>query len=554
MTKRQIEGDVVRVQAVRPHYNHTDSSNGLFTVTSTASRSDTAVVHIDIQVDPSGKEIVLWDDILVAFKSAVNVRHNTRVLPFLKDEQLNTAKPLRIAAIPNVTLDVYIEGNITQERRDTARSHSASPHTLPPPKRGPQYDPLEQAYLTLLPFEDLTISTPASTDESTNTNGTVDPDVSSPTGGSSTTPTLFNVIEDIKVKAKQGDISAQYDLGRVFFHGEEDVKKDFEAAMHWFLRAAERKHPKAQFCVGLMHHQGLGVAKDHKQAAAWLLKAANQQVLEAQSLLGGMYLHGLGVQEDSLRALQWLLAAANEGNADAQCNIGDMYRDGTSPFSQDYSKAMEWYLKAADQGHASAQVEIGVLYASGQGVRFRDEATALEWFLKAAKQGDRRGQFLAGTLYKLDQGLRDYSKAMEWYLKAARQDWVQAQAALGQMYEKGHQGVVEQDYPKAMEWYIKAAEQGDLDAQARLGNMYYEGRGLERPNYVKAKEWYLKAAKRESKDALYGLAMMYKTGQGVNRSFYEAKRLFRLVGDGAIDALMDTEREEHEEEAYRQQH
>lgn len=48
------------------------------------------IVHVDIHQDPAGKDIVLWEDILVAFKSADNVRHKTRVLTFLKDESFNT--------------------------------------------------------------------------------------------------------------------------------------------------------------------------------------------------------------------------------------------------------------------------------------------------------------------------------------------------------------------------------------------------------------------------------------------------------------------------------
>ncbi|KAF9908261.1 hypothetical protein EC991_010101 [Linnemannia zychae] len=481
------------------------------------------------------KEIVYWSDILTAFKGAVNVRHNTRILPFLQDN----IRPLRIAAIPNATLDVYIESNITQERRDTAGTYSASPHTLPPRKRDPEYDPQEQAYWKLKSLGDLTISTPASTDESINTSGREDSDGTPPANSSPTTPTPHSAIMQIADKAKEGDMSAQFELGKAYFYGRKGVPENYEAAKDWFLLLTRRKHPEAQYYVGLMYYHGMGVSVDHKAAATWFLKAANQQVLDAQSVLGEMYLYGHGVQKNSLRALQWLLAAANEGDADAQCNIGNMYKHGTSPFSQDYTMAMEWYLKAAEQDHASAQFQIGVLYVYGHGVLFNDEKTALKWLLKAAKQGNEWAQFLAGSIYMTDPGLRDYSKAMKWYLKAARQDCIPAQFALGKMYETGHQGVIEQDYSVAMEWYIKAAKQGYLDAQARLGNMYYDGRGLERPDYVKAKGWYLKAAKRESKDALYGLAMMYRDGRGVNRSFDEAKRLFSLAG--AVDAFLDTE-------------
>lgn len=43
------------------------------------------IYHVDTHPDPeTQKEIVLWDDILQAFGNAVQVRHKTRVVPFLK--------------------------------------------------------------------------------------------------------------------------------------------------------------------------------------------------------------------------------------------------------------------------------------------------------------------------------------------------------------------------------------------------------------------------------------------------------------------------------------
>lgn len=43
------------------------------------------IFHVEIHPDPeTQKEIVLWDDILQAFNNAVQVRHKTKVVPFLK--------------------------------------------------------------------------------------------------------------------------------------------------------------------------------------------------------------------------------------------------------------------------------------------------------------------------------------------------------------------------------------------------------------------------------------------------------------------------------------
>lgn len=49
------------------------------------------IYHVDTQFDPdTQKEVVLWDDILHAFRHAVQVRNKTRVVQFLKGKDLRT--------------------------------------------------------------------------------------------------------------------------------------------------------------------------------------------------------------------------------------------------------------------------------------------------------------------------------------------------------------------------------------------------------------------------------------------------------------------------------
>ncbi|KAG0360702.1 hypothetical protein BGX24_005507 [Mortierella sp. AD032] len=566
MTKRLLEDDVEeRFQAVRPVYNQSNYNSGgslTTTTTSTTSRSESDIVHIDIHLDTNGKEIVLWADILVAFKGADNARHNIRVLPFLKDENLVELEPLRIAAVPNATLDIYIEGNITQDGRDAARMRAATSQiqTPPPRKRGPQFDP-EAAFLRKLEFEFEGFHVSTTADESIGIDGKDQSDSTSSItdDDTDTIPTPYDTIMQLSKKAKEGDVSAQVELGLKCLLGyEDDLPQDSEMAMYWFLQAANRGHAIAQMQVGLFYFDGGGgVQKDLNTAASWFLKAANRQQVDAQILLGVMYLRGWGVQQDHYRALQWLLPAANRGNAKAQHEIGSIFEAGTPLFSQDYPKAMEWYLKAADQAYADSQVSIGELHFAGHGIPVRDETTALEWFLKAAEQGSKNGQFKAGVCYEEVPGLRDYPKAMEWYLKAAQQGHQESQFRIGRMYGEGDKGV-DKDYTVAMEWYLKAAKQGHVSAQVRLATIYLRGKGVKRDDLIeaedliKAAEWYREAVKQGSEDAQYALGMMYKNGQGVAHSFTDAKKLFKHLADHghfkirkmATDAYKETDHEE----------
>lgn len=51
--------------------------------------SPSEIIHIETTFDPdTQKEVVLWDEILQAFDNAVQVRHKTKVIPFLKGKDL----------------------------------------------------------------------------------------------------------------------------------------------------------------------------------------------------------------------------------------------------------------------------------------------------------------------------------------------------------------------------------------------------------------------------------------------------------------------------------
>ncbi|KAG0282803.1 hypothetical protein BGZ96_012817, partial [Linnemannia gamsii] len=67
--------------------------------------------HFD---DVSDKNIILWDDILAAFKDVVHVRAGVKILPLLKDRNFKTLEPFRIAAVPGVTLEVVVTGQLVR--------------------------------------------------------------------------------------------------------------------------------------------------------------------------------------------------------------------------------------------------------------------------------------------------------------------------------------------------------------------------------------------------------------------------------------------------------
>jgi len=295
-------------------------------------------------------------------------------------------------------------------------------------------------------------------------------------------------IDQVRIKAEQGNAQAQFSLGVMYTEGEGVVQDDKEAVA-WYRKAAEQGYTMAQITLGLMYFIGDGVAENHKEAVKWFSKSAEQGEETAQYYLGVMYDNGYGVIEDNKEAVKWYRKAAEQGHAKAQYLLGTMYAFGRG-VPQNDKEAVKWWTKSAEQGDTVAQRSLGVMYADGKGVS-QDYKEAIKWTIKSARQGDATAQSNLGFAYANGQGVpQDYKEAGRWYTKAAEQGDAKAQYSLGLMYVTG-QGV-SQDIKEAVKWLTKAAEQGLAEAQLELGGAYASGQGVIE-DYVEAYKWVLLA-------------------------------------------------------------
>ena len=64
---------------------------------------------------------------------------------------------------------------------------------------------------------------------------------------------------------------------------------DYPVAAKWFGQAAVEGDAEAQYRLGMLQRQGLGLGKNPQQAAEWLRKAATQGHSAAKTALSDMY-------------------------------------------------------------------------------------------------------------------------------------------------------------------------------------------------------------------------------------------------------------------------
>lgn len=165
--------------------------------------------------------------------------------------------------------------------------------------------------------------------------------------------------------------------------------KDYAKAIRLLIPLAEQGNPIAQYGLGAIYADGLGVNRDYSEAAKWFRKSAEQEHPPAQTALGTLYGRGDGVPQDDTEAMIWYRKAAEQGDAGAQWRVGAMYAKGQS-VSKDYAEAEKWFRKAAFRGNPHGQFWLGRLYLEGWGVG-QNVAEAAMWYKLAVDKFRKAG-------------------------------------------------------------------------------------------------------------------------------------------------------------------
>ena len=273
-------------------------------------------------------------------------------------------------------------------------------------------------------------------------------------------------------------LAASASFGGALEDGDAALKqKDYPKAMSALLPLAREGNTVAQYNVGVMYSNGLGIEKNEPEAVKWYRKAADHGHANAQVNLGLAYDGGRGVEKDPKKAMEWYSRAARQGSAMAQNNIGSLYFKGEG-VKKDDKIAVEWYSKAAQQGLPVAQNSLGGMYVKGWGVE-KDVNKGLEWIMKAAEQGLPSARENAFKIY-YNNGQPGNAEAMHnvatmclqgwagkqkpqdcitWYEQAAKLGIDASRNSLAQIYDKGLFGIAP-DAKKAQYWKAQIGKKG----------------------------------------------------------------------------------------------
>jgi hypothetical protein len=187
--------------------------------------------------------------------------------------------------------------------------------------------------------------------------------------------------------------------------------KNYELACREWKASADAGLAEAQFDLGVLYAQGLGVRRDLTEAANWYRKSAEQGNPEAEFALGQLYSRGWGVPRDEADAIRWF-QMANSVESDGPPTDWSPVEGYGMP--RDFKQAAYWYQRAADKSHPEAEFNLGRLYPGGNGVK-RDQEQAALWISAAATQGFAPAMADLGGRYDTASGVaRDGKLAYFW--------------------------------------------------------------------------------------------------------------------------------------------
>lgn len=302
------------------------------------------------------------------------------------------------------------------------------------------------------------------------------------------------------------------------------------------IKSARLGLPDAQYEVGLMYANGIGVVQDFKQAMHWIRLSAERGHVPAQYLLGTRYATGVAIDKDEHQAFTWFLRAASQNHPKAYFRLGKLHAVARP------QAAFACFLKAAELGVSEAQLAVAQAFARGDGVA-ADVSQALHWCKASAEQGLAAAQHTLADMYAQGRDApADLEAAFFWYRRAAAQRYAPAQVAMELLDAGGsgrnqvlsqrnrRKGAAERRQPSADEW-INAAEHGDANVWYHLGVMFETGMAVPE-DLIQAEYWYSRAAHGDDVRAQLALARLLQARQEASATNW----LQRAAERGSVEA------------------
>src|SRR5687767_5815613 len=229
-------------------------------------------------------------------------------------------------------------------------------------------------------------------------------------------------VEQIRIKASEGNPSAQVDLAHEHLEGE-ILPVDEARAVELIRAAADTNYARAQFELAEMYAFGMGEPRHNGETPVQLyLKAATNGNGDAMIRLAKRYRTGFGVERDQLEAIRWIarsVGRTSEGFRDFLDGRGEP-RQNLNPEDKPFAALLARYMKAR-RGDAAAALDVGRVFLAGTGGK-PNPVSAFYWLSYAARHGQAEAtQLVAQAKEKLSpEQIASVEKELQAFTNALR--------------------------------------------------------------------------------------------------------------------------------------
>ena len=211
-----------------------------------------------------------------------------------------------------------------------------------------------------------------------------------------------------------------------------DEAADLFVAMR---QLAEQGNPEAQYHIGMMYNNGMGVAKNPQDAMKWFEQSAQAGDALAAYKLGCYYAGQFDVVKmDFEKALRYKMVAAKAGYALAQLDVAQLLWEkdnGQNP--QNLHEAINWLDAAARQGDEVALVVLIGVYSEGEGDVPADPVKAYVYLNALSQLGAEYLELKSA----LDEEASNLSAAQLQQAKSILSHWMFEKTLLTQKAQSG---------------------------------------------------------------------------------------------------------------------
>lgn len=165
--------------------------------------------------------------------------------------------------------------------------------------------------------------------------------------------------------------------------------------------AINNNNYKAMYLLGDKYYSGYKIEQDYDLAMFYFKMAARFNYGRAEFNIGKMYEEGLGIIKSSEKAIEWYKLASTHGEVQALVSMADIYSDKkefNTAFKL-YNMAYENYENKNDA--AIVMLKIGFLYFYGRGVD-KNPAKGIEWLTMALITGNKSVIKIIGEEFNID--------------------------------------------------------------------------------------------------------------------------------------------------------